>query len=191
MAAAAEERVLVGVVAGAHGVRGQVRIHSFTAAPADVAAYGPLFDETTTRRLQLTVTGATKDGVIARIRGVADRDAASALRGLRLYVPRSALPPTAADEFYHADLIGLAVELADGTGIGRVVAVQNYGAGDVLEIAPSEDGRTFDLPFTRLTVPVVDLAGRRLVVEPPAGLLGEPVAEAASSRSQAGRRRAR
>ncbi len=161
------ERILVGAIAGAHGVRGLVRIKSFTADPAAVAAYGPLTDESGQRRFELTVAGATKGGVIARIDGVPDRTGAEALRGLRLYVPRSALPAPAAGEYYRADLIGLSVELADGTGYGRVTDVQDYGAGDILEIERA-DGTSELLPFTDRFVPVVDLAAGRVVVDPPA-----------------------
>ncbi len=160
------ERVLVGMIAGAHGVRGEVRIRSFTDDPAAVAAYGPLSDESGQRRFALTVTGRSKGGVIARLQGVADRTAAEALKGLRLYVPRSALPAPAADEYYRVDLIGLRAELADGTSFGRITDVQNYGAGDLLEIE-RPDGATELLPFADRTVPLVDVAAGRVVVDPP------------------------
>jgi 16S rRNA processing protein RimM len=160
------ERVLVGMIAGAHGVRGEVRIRSFTDDPAAVAAYGPLSDESGQRRFALTVIGRSKGGVIARLQGVADRTAAEALKGLRLYVPRSALPAPAADEYYRVDLIGLRVELADGTSFGRITDVQNYGAGDLLEIE-RPDGATELLPFADRTVPLVDVAAGRIVVDPP------------------------
>jgi len=161
------ERILVGAIAGAHGLRGQVRIRSFTADPAGVAAYGPVTDEAGSRRFELAVTGATKDGVIVRIDGVADRTAAEALRGLRLYVPRAALPAPEAGEYYRADLIGLSAELADGSPYGRVVDVQNHGAGDLLEIERPRGGSEY-LLFSDATVPVVDLATGRIVVAPPA-----------------------
>jgi 16S rRNA processing protein RimM len=174
MIGARDDLILLGVIAGAHGVRGQVRIRSFTAEPQAIAAYGPLQDEAGRRRFELRVTGLTKEGVIARIEGVADREAADALRGVRLYLPRSALPPPGAEEFYHADLIGLAAEGVDGAPLGRVVAVQNFGAGDVLEIAPPGDGAAIFVPFSRAAVPVVDVAGRRIVLDPPEGLLEGP-----------------
>jgi 16S rRNA processing protein RimM len=161
------ERILVGAIAGAHGLRGQVRIRSFTADPAGVAAYGPVTDEAGSRRFELAVTGAAKDGVIARIDGVADRTAAEALRGLRLYVARAALPAPEAGEYYRADLIGLRAELADGSPYGRVVDVQNHGAGDLLEIERAHGGSEF-LLFSDAAVPVVDLAAGRIVVAPPA-----------------------
>jgi 16S rRNA processing protein RimM len=167
------ERILVGAIAGAHGVRGQVRIKSFTDDPADIAAYGPLSDESGQRRFDLEVTGQAKGGVIARIDGIADRTAAEALRGLRLYVPRAALPATQGDEYYRVDLIGLRAELADGTNFGRVIDVQNYGAGDVLEIE-RPDGATELLPFADRVVPVVDLAAARIVVDPPVAVEARP-----------------
>jgi 16S rRNA processing protein RimM len=108
---------------------------------------------------------------VARLRGVHDRDAAEQLRNLKLYVPRSRLPPPEDEEYYHADLIGLAVVARDGKELGTVVAIQNYGAGDLVEVAPAAGGVTVMLPFTDAVVPVVDIAAGRLVVEPPEGLL--------------------
>ncbi len=167
------ERVLVGTIVGAHGVRGQVRIKSFTEEPAAVTAYGLLSDESGQRCFDVTVTGQIKGGVIARIGGIADRTAAEALRGLRLYVPRAALPAIGADEYYCVDLIGLRAELADGTSFGRISDVQNYGAGDLLEIERA-DGATELLPFADRTVPVVDVAAGRVVVDPPADVDPRP-----------------
>ena len=165
-------RILVGAIAGAHGVRGAVRIRSFTADPRAVGAYGALFDEAGTRRFQLTVTGSAKGGVVAQIAGVADRDQAEALKGTRLYVAREALPPPdEPEEFYIADLVGLDADRPDGSRLGRVTAVDNYGAGDVVEIALAAGG-SLAVPFTRQTVPVVDIAGGRLVVDPPAEVAG-------------------
>jgi len=160
------ERVLVGAIAGAHGVRGQLRIKSFTDDPAAVAAYGPVSDESGQRQFKLIVTGQAKGGVIARIDGIADRSAAEALRGLRLYVDRAVLPPPASGEYYRIDLIGLRAELADGSLYGRIANVEDYGAGDILEIARA-DGTTELLPFSDRTVPLVDLAAGRAVVDPP------------------------
>src|SRR4029453_1514984 len=161
-----DERILVGAIAGAHGVRGQVRIKSFTDDPAAVAAYGPVSDESGQKRFDLVVVGRAKGGVIARIEGVADRTAAEALRGLRLYIERTGLPPPNPDEYYRVDLIGLAAELADGTFYGRIKSVDDYGAGDILEIERA-DGATELLPFTDRVVPQVDIAARRVVVDPP------------------------
>jgi 16S rRNA processing protein RimM len=168
-----DKRICVGVIAGAHGVQGAVRIKSFTADPDDVARYGPLEDESGERRLRLRLAGSAKGVVIARINGVADRNQAEALRGLRLYLSRAALPPTADEEYYHADLIGLEAALGDGTRLGQVRAVHDFGAGDTLEIERPA-GPPAMVPFTRAIVPVVDLAAGRLVLDPPPGLLDEP-----------------
>lgn len=168
------DRLLVGVVVGAHGVRGAVRIKSFTADPGAVATYGPVEDDEGGRRFSLRVLSVGKGVVTAAVDGVGDRDAAEALRGTRLYVPRAALPATTdEDEFYHADLIGLAAVAADGGPVGRVSAVHDFGAGDVLEIARSS-GEAIMLPFTRERVPLVDLAGGRVVVEVPAEIEARP-----------------
>jgi 16S rRNA processing protein RimM len=168
-----DDRVCVGVIAGAHGVRGDVRVRSFTAVPEDIAGLGPLSDEGGERQFRLRLVGRTKDALRARIDGVADRTAAEALKGTRLYVARAVLPEPAEDEFYHADLIGLRVELEDGSEIGRVKAVHDFGAGDVIEVTPLERGSDWAramLPFTAEAVPVVDLEGGRIVVAPPPGL---------------------
>jgi len=160
--------ICLGVIVGAQGLRGQVRIKSFTERPADVAAYGPLRDESGQRRFHLTVTGRAKGVVLASVEGIGDRDQAEALRGVRLYVERSALPEVETpEEFYHADLIGLGVENLEGYPLGRVRAVHNFGAGDVIEIEAA-DGVLLAVPFTKAAVPVVDLEAGRLVVDPPA-----------------------
>ena len=159
-------RVCVGAIAGAHGVRGQVRIAAFTADPDDLMAYGPVRDEAGSRRFEITVVGRSRGQMIARVAGIGDRDAAEALKGIRLYVDRAALPATAADEFYHADLIGLAVVDRAGKSLGTIGAVHDFGAGDVLEIAPAE-GPSVLVRFTREAVPEVDLKGGKVVVELP------------------------
>jgi 16S rRNA processing protein RimM len=169
------KRVCVGVVTGAHGVRGAVRVKSFTADPAAVARYGPLEDESGERQFALRLIGSAKGVLVAKLAGIADRDQAEALRGLRLYLPRAALPPAGEDEYYHADLIGLAAALVDGTPLGQVRAVHDFGAGDTLEIVRPQ-GPPVVVPFTRAVVPLVDLAAGRLVVDPPPGLLA-PVDE--------------
>ena len=166
MATGGDKRLCLGVIVGAHGVRGLVRIKSFTEAPEDLDAYGPLSDEAGTRRFEVSVTGKAKGLLLARVAGVGDRDAAEALKGVRLFVDRAALPEPEEDEYYHSDLIGLAVEDGVGGRLGRVVGVQNYGAGDILEIE-RPDGTELLLPFTKAVVPAVDLAGGRLVVAPP------------------------
>jgi 16S rRNA processing protein RimM len=173
MAAAEDERLCVGVIAGAHGVRGLVKIKSFTDDPADLIAYGPLTDESGARRYRVAVTGRAKGVLLARIEGVGDRDAARALSGARLYVARAALPEPEDEEYYHADLIGLAVEDRAGAPLGRVAAVQNFGAGDILEIERPDQG-TLLVPFTKAAVPLVDPAGGRVVVEPPEETEAQP-----------------
>lgn len=172
--APADGLVCVGRIVGAHGVRGQVRLVSYTEDPASVASYGPLCDRDrrrslTVRLLSLGRTGG-REFWIAAVDGVADRTAAEALAGLDLYVPRSALPATdEEDAFYHADLIGLEARATDGTVLGRVAAIHDFGAGDVIEIAGEIAGRPSPMvvPFTRQVVPVVDIAGGHIVVEPP------------------------
>jgi 16S rRNA processing protein RimM len=167
---AAEPRICIGVITGAQGVRGAVRIKSFTALPEDVAAYGPVADETGARSFTLRAVGRAKGVVIATISGVADRDAAERLKGVRLYVAREKLPAPGEEEYYHADLIGLAAVLQDGTVLGRVRAVHEYGAGDSIEVL-RDDGDTVLVPFTRAAVPKVDLAAGLVVIDPPDGLL--------------------
>lgn len=163
--------VCVGMIAAAHGVKGEVKVKSFTESAAGFASYGPLWDEAGGRRFEMTVIRLAKDGVIASIRGVTSRNAAEDLRGTRLFVPRAALPATDREEFYYADLIGLRAELADGTKLGEVTAIHNFGAGDIIEV---KGKRALDLPFTREVVPVVDVAGGRIVVELPEGLIEAP-----------------
>lgn len=157
---------MVGVIVGAHGVRGAVRVKPFTAEPASVAAYGPVEDEAGSRRFELRLVGEGKGVVIATLKGVEDRDAAEALKGLRLYVARAALPAPDQEEFYHADLIGLEAVTRAGEPLGKVRAIHDYGAGDSIEIDLSAGG-TLLVPFTKAAVPEIDLDGGRLVVDPP------------------------
>jgi 16S rRNA processing protein RimM len=164
VAETAKSRILLGRIAGAHGIRGEVVIHAYTATPEDVGAYGPLKDASGTRILELTGVRVTAKGVVARVSGVLDRNAAEALKGVELYVDRGRLPPAAEGEFYHADLIGLAAVAADGETIGEIVDVQNFGAGDLLEIRLAGSGKTALVPFTEACVPEVDVQARRAVV---------------------------
>ncbi|HEV8016219.1 MAG TPA: ribosome maturation factor RimM [Stellaceae bacterium] len=166
-------RICVGIITGVHGIKGWVRVKSFTAAPEAIAAYGPLADDSGTRRIELELVGAGKGVLLARINGIDDRNAAERLKGLRLYVRRADLPPPDKDEFYQADLIGLSAERADGTRFGTVRAVNDFGAGASIEIE-DEAGKMVVVPFTAAAVPVVDVAGKRVVVVPPAGLLDAP-----------------
>lgn len=165
------DRVCLGAITGAFGVRGEVRLKSFCAEPAAIAGYGPLTTEDG-RSFTVTITRHLKGAFAARLSGVTDRDAAEALRGTRLYTDRSRLPPPGEEEYYHADLIGLAVLDTGGATLGTVRAVHDHGAGDLLEVA--RPGReSVLLPFTRASVPTVDLAAGRLIADPPAGLFDE------------------
>lgn len=161
-----QDRVLLGVVAAPHGVRGLVRIKSFTEDPMAVGAYGPLSDESGKKEYRVEILSAARDAVLARIEGVADRTAAEALRGLRLYVDRSALPETGEREWYEADLIGLKAVGTDGRDWGKVIAFHDFGAGSVMEVSGG-----VMLPFTNEAVPEIDVEGGKVLVDPPAGLL--------------------
>ncbi|HSK40520.1 MAG TPA: ribosome maturation factor RimM [Arenibaculum sp.] len=168
------ERICVGQITAAHGVRGLVKLKSFTEDPAGIADYGPLTDQSGGRPLRIRLMSAAKDHWLAQVEGVCDRNAAEALAGTRLYVERSRLPEPEEDEFYHADLIGMPVFLAGGERWGRVTALHDFGAGDLVEVALEDaagSGHSVMVPFTREAVPVVDVRGRRIVVDPPAGLL--------------------
>jgi len=182
--------VLVGAITGAHGVKGEVKVKSFTAQPASIAAYGPLFDESGRRRFDFSLSGKTgetgKDVLVGRIQGVDDRNAAEALKGQRLYVARTQLPEgDDPDEFYLADLIGLAVQDEAGTALGRVADVANYGAGDVLTVEGGAKG-AFDLPFAKAFVPQVDLAAGSLTVALPADFFETPARPADEDAEEAG-----
>lgn len=170
MLMAAREPVCVGAFAGAHGVRGAVRVKSFTARPEDVAAYGAVFDQAGNRSWTLHLVGASRGLLIARVDGVEDREAAEALKGIRLHVPRAALPEPDEEEYYFVDLIGLAAELVDGSHLGRIIGVHELPAGDALEVQ-YPGGRSVLVPFTKAIVPEVDIKGGRVVIDPPEGLL--------------------
>jgi len=162
--------VCVGAVAGAFGVSGEARIKSFCAEPKAIAGYGPLTTEDGARSFTLRITRAVKGGFAARLSGVASREAAEALKGTRLYAQREKLPALPDDEFYHADLIGLTVLDTGGAEIGRVRAIHDHGAGDMLEVTGS-GGAMVLIPFTGAAVPTVDLAAGRIVADPPEGTL--------------------
>jgi 16S rRNA processing protein RimM len=159
----------VGAIAGGFGVGGEVRLKSFCAEPAAIADYAPLVTEDG-RSFGVTLVRPLSGGFAARLTGVATREAAEALKGSRLYAPRDRLPALPDDEFYHADLIGLAVVDTGGTELGRIKAVLDHGAGDILEIARRGTPDLL-LPFTRAVVPTVDLGAGRVVVDLPEGLL--------------------
>jgi 16S rRNA processing protein RimM len=169
MAGRTENRICVGAIAGAFGVRGEARLKSFCAVPEAIADYGPLWTEDGGRSFTVKITRAVAGGLAARLSGVATREEAEALKGTRLHADRDRLPALPDDEFYHADLIGLAVVDPGGAEIGRVRAVHDHGAGDVLEIV-GRDGKSVLIPFTRAVVPTVDLSVGRIVADPPAGI---------------------
>jgi 16S rRNA processing protein RimM len=165
-------RICVARIGAAHGVKGEVKLWSFTADPAAVADYGPLESEDGTQRFEIEAMRPAKDHLVARLSGVRDRNAAERLANLRLYVARERLPAPAPEEFYHADLIGLRAESRDGSALATIVGIHDFGAGDLLELRPAGGGSTVLMPFTALTVPVVDIAGGRIVIDPPHGLFG-------------------
>lgn len=169
----AEDRVCIGAITGVRGLRGEVRIKSFTADPDDIGAYGPVSTEDGERTFEVHVTARAKGRIIARLDGIDDRDAAEALKGTRLYVPKSELPEAGDGVYFHADLVGLRAFTPDGSSLGVVKAVHNFGAGDIIEIAaapgggPGEGKEDLMVPFTAELVPEVDLNEGRIVVAPP------------------------
>ncbi|RUP00222.1 ribosome maturation factor RimM [Hyphomicrobium sp.] len=159
-------RILVGEFAGAHGIRGDVLVRSYTETPDAIASYGPLTDASGQKSFTLRVVRVTSKGIVARVAGITDRNGAEPLRGTKLYVDRAKLPSTGAAEFYYADLIGLRAIAEDGSPIGEIVSVQNFGAGDLLELKPLE-GETEFIPFENRWVPTVDLDQRQVVIVRP------------------------
>jgi len=157
-------RVLLGRIAAAHGIRGEVVIKPYTEPPENIAAYGPLTDRSGARVFAIECRRVTAKGVIARLSGIRDRSAAEALKGTDLYTVRERLPPAAEGEFYHWDLIGLAAVSAEGRLIGEIVGVQNYGAGDLLEVRLAGAATTQLIPFSDAFVPQVDLTAKQAVV---------------------------
>ena len=167
-----EARVLLGVVAAPHGVRGLVRIRSFTEDPMAIASYGELSDEAGKTRYRVEALSTVKGAVLARIEGVADRTAAEAIRGLRLYVERERMPATGEREWYEADLIGLAAVGRDGRDWGKVVAFHDFGGGLAMEVSGGEAApSSVMLPFNDEAVPEVDVERGRVLVDPPLGVL--------------------
>ena len=159
-------QLCVARIGAAHGVRGAVKLWTFTEDPLAVKHYGPLTTKDGARQFEVTHVREAKDHLVATLKGIATREDAERLNGLELYIARDKLPETDEDEYYHADLIGLAAVNAADEPLGRVVAIHNFGAGDIIEIAPAK-GATMLLPFTNAVVPTVDLAGGRVVIELP------------------------
>ena len=163
------DRVCLGQIGAAHGVRGEVRLRSFTAKPAAIAEYGPLETEDG-RVVEIKTLRAAKDHFVASFSGIGDRSAAERLVNMKLYVPRDRLPaPDGPDEFYHADLIGLSVVDRAGRQLGSVVAVHNFGAGDLIEVRHGHENKTELVPFNEANVPTVDLVAGKIIVDPPDG----------------------
>jgi 16S rRNA processing protein RimM len=163
------ERVIVAKIGAAHGVRGEVKLWTFTQEPMAVTQYGPLETEDGKRRFEIEAVRAAGNHLVARLKGIGDRDAAQALTNTELYVRRDRLPTIDEDDtYYHSDLVGLDAIGEDGAQIGTVHAVHDFGAGSVLEITPLGSGDTLMLPFTETTVPKVDLAAKQIVIVPPA-----------------------
>lgn len=160
------ERICVAQIGGAHGIRGEVKLKSFTADPMAVKDYGVLTSEDGSAHFTIETLRPAKGHLVARFRGVDDRNAAERLTNIKLFIPRERLPPPAPDEFYHADLVGLAAVTGDGTVFGTVVAIHDFGAGVILELRPSAGDTTILLPFTDAFVPTIDIAGGRIVVAP-------------------------
>ena len=167
--AADNDRVLLGEIGAAQGLKGEVRLRSYTQDPAAIARYGALDDEHG-GKIEIESLRVTPKALIARIRGVTTRNAAEALNGTRLYVARSRLPKRDEEEWFHSDLIGLSAVDDQGEPVGTVVAVQNFGAGDLIEVKPAKGGPTVLVPFTREAVPEVDVEGGRLTLVPLEGL---------------------
>ncbi|QHO72918.1 16S rRNA processing protein RimM [Bradyrhizobium sp. CCBAU 051011] len=164
--------ICVARIGAAHGVRGAVKLWTFTEDPLAVKQYGPLMTSDGARQFEVTHVREARDHLVATFKGIATREDAERLNGIELYVARDKLPETDEDEYYHADLIGLAAVNAANDSLGRVVAIHNFGAGDIIEIAPPR-GATMLLPFTNAVVPTVDLAGGRVVIELPQEIEGD------------------
>ncbi len=169
-----DTRLCLGAIAGAQGVRGEVRIKSFTEHAEDIGAYGPLSSEDGTKQFRLSHVRAAKGVVIASIDGVRDRDSAMALKGTRLYVGRDKLPASGEDDtWYHFDLIGLTAKTQDGATLGIIEAIYDFGAGDLLDIKLETTGETVLVPFTSETVPGVDVSSGVITIVMPEGLLDD------------------
>ncbi len=168
MARAGDNKLLMGRIGAAHGIKGEVRIQSFTEDPLALASYGPLSTNKPGLTIKILAARTTTNVLVARLEGINDRNAAEKLNGVELYVDRALLPdPDDDDDFYHADLIGLKARLADGSEIGEVMAVPNFGAGDLLEIRDPRSGDTYLYPFSKAVVPEVRVAEGYLLIDPP------------------------
>jgi 16S rRNA processing protein RimM len=167
-----DTRICVARIGAAHGVRGEVRLWPFTEDPMAVTDYGQLSTRDGTRQFEVARARMAKDHLVAALKGVTTRDEAERLNGIELYIARDRLPAAEAGEYYHADLIGLRAVDAQGGAIGEVVAIHNFGAGDIIEVAPAQ-GPTLLLPFSDAVVPTIDITAGYLVIEPPGEIDGE------------------
>jgi 16S rRNA processing protein RimM len=165
-------QICVARIGAAHGVRGAVKLWTFTEDPLAVKAYGPLVTKDGARQFEVTHAREAKGHLVATLKGIGTREEAERLNGVELYIARDKLPATDENEYYHADLIGLAAVNAANEPLGRVIAIHNFGAGDIIEIAPAH-GATMLLPFTNAVVPSVDLAGGRVIIELPDEIEGD------------------
>ena len=168
----AEAKICIARIGAAHGVRGAVKLWTFTEDPFAIEDYGPLSTKNGARHFEVASAREAKDHLVVTFKGVTTRDEAERLNGVELYIPRDKLPATEEDEYYHADLIGLDAVTASNEPLGRVIAIHNFGAGDIIEIAP-ESGTTILLPFSNAVVPIVDIAGGRVVIELPQEVEGD------------------
>jgi 16S rRNA processing protein RimM len=174
----AGNKVRVARIGAAHGVRGEMKLWSFTADPMAVADYGPLETADGARRFEIETLRPAKDFLVARLKGFDDRSAAATLCNLELFLPRDRLPPIEEeDTYYYADLVGMAAVDRDGAALGSITAVHNFGAGDLIEIAPAAGGEPLLLPFTEAVVPSIDMAARTIVVVPPDVVIARPEAD--------------
>ena len=165
------EMIQVGAIAGAYGVRGELRVKSYCAQPEDIETFAPLYSEDRSQQFNLAILRPVKNGFAVRITQVATKEEADALRGVTLWAARDQLPSLPDDEFYHADLMGLEVYDTGGVLLGTIKTVQNHGADDLLELQLAGTSATTFLPFTKAAVPTVDLSAGRLIVDPPMGIL--------------------
>ena len=166
-----KEKTCVGAIAGSFGINGEVRLKSFCSEPSDIGSYNPLTSVDGLESFQVNITGKLKEGLSAKISGVLNKEQAEKLKGTRLYANRDALPNLSNGEYYHADLIGMKIKNTGGDEIGRVDAVHDYGAGSILEIFIQRLNNTVLIPFSEKSVPMVDLEGRILIIDPPEGII--------------------
>lgn len=166
-----DSKICVGAITGSYGVRGEARIKSFCADPEAIQTYGPLTTEDGSQSFEIRITRSVKGGYAVRLTGLTQKEQADALKGTRLYVDRDKLPSLPDDEFYHTDLIGLDIYDTGGARLGRLTAIHDHGAGDLLEITGPNFENAILLPFTQKAVPTIDLGAGRIIIDPPEGVI--------------------